>query len=129
MQNLRSSLPAASDYAYLLGCDRQYLLWEWLRRDPHYRSDDSVIAVVEQNATATRHFDPLCAERWGLMFPDRSCPKRPRRASRVDRRAGGPTTTLCRGTRHPWGHRALPRKAADGRCRPVTRTLLAQFTR
>lgn len=58
----------AAAYLYTLDLDGPALAWEYLRRNPNYRTD---------YAAATRRGSAWC-ERWGLRSCRRSAPGRPR---------------------------------------------------
>lgn len=63
---VRSGLPDGArraDYAYLADLDRAGMMWEWLRRDPHYA------AWYIKASTATCGPSPG-VQRWRLLFPE-----------------------------------------------------------
>lgn len=98
MQYLSLPFRPAIDYDYLLGLDRQLLMWEWLRRDQSYQREYDPTATEHFSARQTTNpvfaFDQGCARRWGLMFPDRPRARCTARASGLERRVGGTATAF-----------------------------------
>jgi hypothetical protein len=60
---------SATAYAYLDNLSPSELAWEFLRRNPDYRSD---YRTTLRDADEPAEFPELLMLRWGLPFPDRS---------------------------------------------------------
>ena len=54
----------AEDYLPLLQFDGTWMMWEWLRRDPQYRT----FALAHGPPTAPQQQDLIVRDNWGLYF-------------------------------------------------------------
>lgn len=89
----------ASSYRYLDDLTPSELAWEFLRRNPEYGQE------VAASDGANRRAATALTAHWGLRFPDRTKPIRPRRRNLLEpgSRPGGPHSRSSELSNHAYG--------------------------